>query len=150
MSQNISGYLSKISVIASNTFPLTGVYLQDFADDVDPFEFSELTIADTKMAVNGQLLKWTTANAIPAKISVIPDSYSDIQLALLLEENRAGYGKTDANDVITMVVYYTNGNFVTFNNGYIISGPTASGLSSAGRLKSKTYSFMFENKTGGI
>ncbi len=149
MSQNISGFLSKISIIASNTFPI-GIYLQDFADDVDPFEFSELQIADTKMAVNGQLLKWTTANGIPAKISVIPDSDSDIQLAILLEQNRAGYGKTDAKDVINMVVFYSNGNLVTFNNGFLVSGPTASGLSSAGRLKSKTYSFMFENKAGGL
>lgn len=149
MSQNISGFLSKISIIASNTFPV-GIYITDFADDVDPFEFSELTIAETKMAVNGQLLKWTTANAIPAKISVIPDSDSDIQLAILLEQNRAGYGKTDSNDTINMVVVYTNGNVVSFNNGYIVSGPTASGLSSAGRLKSKTYSFMFENKIGGL
>jgi hypothetical protein len=147
--ENISGFGLIVSVLASNTFPV-GLLLTEFADDSDPFDFPSLQIADKAMGLNGDLIQWAKANPIIVTLNVIPGSYADINLATLLEANRVGRGKTGARDIITLIGTYPSLNVVTLNNGVITDGIPASSVSSAGRLKSKSYSFAFENKTGGL
>lgn len=145
--QDISAFGFRVNLVASNTFP-QGVSITQFADDADPFDTPAIVVADKKMALNGQLVKWSAANPIEATLNVIPGSEDDTNLAILLEANRVGAGKVSAQDVVTATVIYPDGTTVTCSPGAILSGPTASSVASAGRLKSKAYMFAFENKSG--
>ena len=146
--ENISGFGSSASIIASKTFPI-GLYLTEFADDTDPFDIPSIQIADKAMGVNGDLIIWSKPNPINVNISVIPGSFSDINLAILLEANRVGRGKIGARDIITLKLFYPAGNFILLQEGAITDGPPASSVASSARLKSKTYGFTFENRIGG-
>lgn len=147
--QNISGFGLQINLIASVTFPV-GLLLTQFSDDSDPFDFPSLQIADKAMGLNGDLIQWAKANPIIVTLNVIPQSFSDLNLAILLEANRVGKGKQGARDIITMTAIYPNGSPIILTNGVITDGLPGSAVASAGRLKSKSYSFAFENKTGGL
>lgn len=143
--ENISGFGLQINILASNTFPV-GLLITEFADDADPFDLPSLQIADSAMGLNGDLISWAKANPIKVTLSVIPGSFSDINLAILMEANRVGRGKIGARDIITMTGIYPSGSFITLTNGIITDGIPGNAVSSAGRLKSKTYNFSFENK----
>lgn len=144
---DVSGYNLKISLIASNTFPV-GIILTQFADDADPFDIPSLQIADTAMGLNGDLLTWSKANPIKISLSMIPGSVEDNLMSILLEANRVGRGKTGAQDIITLTGIYPSGNFITLINGVITDGMPGNAVASAGRMKSKTYNLAFENKIG--
>jgi hypothetical protein len=146
--QNISGFGLSASIVASKTFPVA-LYMTEFADDTDPVNLPDLQVADKAMGLNGDLIIWSKPNPINTTLSVIPGSFTDINLAILLEANRVGRGKIGARDIITMTVFYPAGNFITLINGAITDGPPASSVASSARLKSKTYGFTFENRIGG-
>jgi hypothetical protein len=146
--QNISGFGLSVNIIASKSFPVA-LYLTEFADDADPLDIPNTQIADKAMGLNGDLVPWSKANPLIVNISVIPESDDDTNLAILLEANRVGRGKTSARDEITLNAVFPSGRFITYLKGAITDGPVASSVSSAGRLKSKTYSFCFENRIGG-
>jgi len=147
--ENISGFGLIVNVLASNTFPV-GLLLTQFADDSDPLDLPSIQIADKAMGLNGDLITWSKANPINVTLNVIPGSYADINLAVLLEANRVGRGKTGARDIITMTITYPSLNVIVLNTGTITDGIPASGVASAGRLKSKSYASSFENRTGGL
>jgi hypothetical protein len=147
--QNISGFGLIVNVLASVTFPV-GLLITQFADDSDPFDIPSLQIADKAMGINGDLITWSKANPIIITLNVIPQSFSDLNLAVLLEANRVARGKTGARDVITMSAIYPNGSPIILTNGVITDGLPGSAVASSGRIKSKSYSFAFENKTGGL
>lgn len=149
MAVNISGFGLVVNVLASNTFPV-GLILTEFADDADPFDIPPLQIADKAMGLNGDLITWSKANPIIITLNVIPQSLTDLNLAILLEANRVGRGKIGARDVITMTATYPNNSPIILTNGAITDGIPGSPVSSAGRLKSKTYQFAFENKLVGL
>lgn len=142
---DISGYGLRIRVLASETFPV-GFDITQFADDTDPFDFPSMQIADSAMGLNGDQISWTTANSIAVSISVVPGSPEDINLGILFEANRAGKGKTPARDNITMIGMYGDDKFITLIKGIISEGMPGNAVASSGRMKSKTYSFRFENK----
>lgn len=146
--QNISGFGLADTIVASKTFPV-GLFLTEYADDTDPLDIPSIQIADKAMGLNGDLVIWSKPQPINLVLSVVPGSFTDINLAVLLEANRVGRGKIGARDLIQMTVSYPAGNFITLTNGAITDGPPASSVSSAGRLKSKSYSFTFENRIGG-
>ena len=141
---NISGFGIQVNLIASNSFPV-GFLINEFADDADPFDLPSLQIADSAMGLNGDLISWSKANPIKITLNVIPGSFSDVNLAILFEANRVGRGKIGARDIITLTGIYPNSTFVTLTNGIITDGMPAKSVSSAGRLKSKSYNFSFEN-----
>lgn len=144
---NITGYGLVVTVKASNTFPV-GFFITSFADDADPFDIPTLQIGDSQMGLNGDLISWAKANPIKISLSVIPNTPADISLGILFEANRVGRGKQGANDIITVNGVYPSGRFITLTNGIITDGMPGDSVSSAGRLKSKTYNFSFENKIG--
>lgn len=141
---NISGYGLTITMLASNTFPV-GVLLTNWPDDQDPLSFPEVDIADGEVGVNGDLIVWSKGAKIPCTISCIPDSPTDLQLAVLFQANRVGKNKIGARDIIQMGVIQGNNNFGTFTNGIIVSGPPFNGVQSSGRMKTKSYGFIFES-----
>jgi Tail fiber protein gp32 len=143
--QNIAGFGLQIQVIASKTYPI-GFNITELADDSDPFDVPSIQISEGVMGVNGDLLTFSKATPILTTVAVFAGGVDDINLGILLEANRVGKGKTSAYDVITLVGLYPNGNYVQMINGIITNGAPGNSVSSAGRLKTKVYSFAFENK----
>jgi hypothetical protein len=135
----------EIVVKGSVTFP-NGFSVTQFADDSDPFDLPDITIADTGMGASGDLVSWSTPVPIDLNISVIPNSDDDANLAILFEANRAGKNKRSAKDVITVTGIYPGGKKITMTNGVLILGAPANSGTSSGRMRSKTYGFRFENK----
>ena len=144
MANDISGFGLRLQIVASNTFP-SGFEVTQFADDADPFDSPALQVRDKAMGINGDLITWSKANPVGASLSVIPNSDDDRNLSVLLEANRVGKGKQSARDIITITAIYPDGSATSFTQGAITDGPPALSAASAGRLKSKTYTFAFEN-----
>ena len=140
---DISGFGFRINLIASNTFP-NGIMVSQFADDADPFDTPSIQIADKAMGLNGDLVAWSAAVPLEITLNVIPDSEDDVNLATLAEANRVSKGKSSAQDKITMVGIYPEGNTRTFSFGRLTNAVPASSIASSGRRKSKAYSFTFE------
>ena len=149
MSNDITGFGSAINLVASNTYP-EGIAITQLADDADPLDMASVKIADTAMGVNGDLVKWSRAITKPLTLSVIPGSLDDINLAILASNNSASQGTINANDIITITVIYPDSSVITFVNGFITDAPFGSSISSAGRLKTKTYGFQFQSVTGAV
>ena len=146
--QNISGFNLSMTILASNTFPF-GLIINQWADDADPLDVPNLQIADSAMGLNGDLIVWSKANPLKLTLDVIAGSFSDLNLAILLEANRVGRGKIGARDVITMNILYPAGNFVILSYGVITDGLPFSKVQSSGRFSAKSYAFSFEQKIGG-
>ena len=142
--QDISATGISLLIKADKTFP-NGFTVTQFADDADPFDLPSLEIAATAMNVNGELVTWSSPQPINPTLNVIPGSEDDNNLATLFEANRAAAGKTVARDIITIVATYPDGSTVTLSNGKLTSGFPGKSIASAGRMKSKAYSFMFQD-----
>jgi hypothetical protein len=150
MTTNISGFGLQAQLVATYTFPF-GVTINDFADDTDPADIPAVQIGDGAMGLNGELVVWTKAVRLDVNLSVIPTSQSDINLQILLDQNRAAQGKLVVPDIITLVLAYpavNGGNtfYVTYTGGKIISGPPSNSVASSARFKTNTYGFIFEGK----
>lgn len=144
MSQDISGFGLRVVVTATRTFP-NGFTVSAFADDSDPFDLPELTIAETGMGLNGDLVTWSNANPINVTLNVIPNSDEDRNLQTLFNANRVGRGKQAVQDVIRLVGVYPDGSRVILTEGKTTSYMPGNSVASAGRIKSKPYNFMMEN-----
>lgn len=144
--QDISGVGLVINLTTSVTFT-TGITLSAFADDGDSINFSEIDIAGANMGLNGDLVTWSKVAPITVPINLINGTTEEQNMAILLEANRVGRGKKSAGDVITMTVVYPSGNSITLNNGRLTKGSPGSSVKAEGRMASKTYTFVFENKT---
>lgn len=143
---DISGTGLSILVRASKTFP-QGILCTKLPDDNEPMDFPDVTIAEYGMGLNGDLVVWTSPQALPFSLSLIPGSEEEQAMAFLLEANRAAKGKKPAKDIITIVVNYPDGHKRVLKTGKIVSGPSGEGVASGGRLKTPTYGFVFENKS---
>ena len=141
---NVSATGIKMRLVASLTFP-AGFDITQFADDGDPLNSENLTIAETAAALNGDLVAWGKPNVIPLTVAVLPDTDEDRNLSILWNVNRIGKNKVAVQDIITLVVTYPNGDQEILSNGVMISGPALNSGSSEGRLKTKEYEFSFES-----
>lgn len=147
MVEHVAGFGSEVRVIASFTFP-TGFTVTQFADDADPFDVPSIQLADKAMGLNGDLVVWGKASPIVVTINVIPETDDDVNLGILAEANRVGRGKPSVRDMITLVKAGPDGKMISLINGIMTDAAPASSIASSGRLKSKTYTFAFENKLG--
>jgi len=145
MSYDISGYGLQLQIVASITFP-AGVTITQFADDADPFDLPSIQIAEKAMGLNGDLIIWAKAQPINVTVSLVPNSPDDINLQILLEANRVGRGKLNIKDDITLTGIYPDNSKITLIGGKITDGMPGNSVASAGRLKSKSYIFTFENR----
>lgn len=149
MVNDITGYGLSVVLTASKTFP-AGIAITQFADDADPLDIAAIKIADTVMGLNGDGIKWSKAVMNPMVLNVIPNSTDDVNLGILANSNRVGQGTNNSQDVITAVVSYPDGLVITLNGGFITDAPFGTGVSSAGRLKTKAYTFSFSSSTGSV
>jgi hypothetical protein len=144
MTQNISGFGETTNIKASNTFS-NGFNFNEYADDADPMDSPDYTVADAGFGLNGHMVFWVKPQGIEVVYNMLPLTPGDINLSILTEANRAGLGKTSAGDIITLVHTYPTGQIITLNNGVIITGNLVSSTASNGRLKTHLYRFRFEN-----
>lgn len=131
-------------VQASKTFP-TGIFITQFADDADPLDLPAVDIAQTGMDINGNLVSWSTPTPQTVTINVLPGSEEDKNLAILFEANIAKKGRRHAGDIITIVASYGDGSTTIARNGKITNGSRGNSAASAGRLKTKAYTFVFQD-----
>lgn len=141
---DISVFGLRVQLNASETFP-SGISITQFADDADPFDTPSMQIRDKAMGVNGDLITWSKATPIAVTIAVVANSEDDDNLSVLFEANRVGKGKQGARDVISLTVVYPDGRTASFTQGVITDGMPSNSAQSSGRLKSRGYSFAFEN-----
>ncbi len=143
--QDISGFGTKATLIFSNSFPV-GMTITQASDDADFVDIPAVTIGEGKMGLNGDLITWAVANGIAFDINVIPNSADDLNLSAAYENNRVGKGKISTRDVVTLIIFYPDGSTVTLTSGKMLVGMPGNSIASAGRMKTKKYSFIFENK----
>ncbi|MDE9446794.1 hypothetical protein KKJ04_14570 [Xenorhabdus bovienii] len=129
---------------ATKTFP-SGIQITQFADDADPLDLPAVDIAQTGMDINGNLTVWSTPTPQTVTMNVLAGSEEDENLSILLEANTAKRGRRPAGDVITLVASYGDGSTTTARNGKITNGSRGNSAASAGRLKSKQYTFVFQD-----
>ena len=143
--KDVSGTGLSVWVKASKTFP-QGILCTAFADDTDPMEVQEVTITESGMGLNGDLVTYSSPQPIQYSLSLIPGTEEQLAMAFLLEANRVAKGKKSANDEITIVINYADGTRTTLTPGRITGGLPMNGVASDGRTKTPTYNFVFENK----
>ena len=139
---SVTGFGIVVTLIASKTFPI-GLPITQFADDADPIMINDVKIADTAMGLNGDLLAWSKAVPLPMTINVIPGSADDVNLQILANANRVGQGKSSANDVVSATIVYPDASVVVLTSGIVTDAAFGRGVSSSGRQKTKSYSFLF-------
>lgn len=144
MTTDVSASGISLIIKASKTFP-QGFTVTQFADDADPLDIPALTLSETAMNVNGELVSWSSPQPIVVTVNLIPGSDDDNNMSILFEANRAAGGRTIARDLITMVSNYPDGSTVTLSNGKMTSGFPGKSIASAGRMKSKAYVFTFQD-----
>lgn len=141
---DISGFGASLRILASATFP-GGFEITQFADDADPLDVPTMVIGNSAMGLNGDLVSWTEANPIPITLNIIAGSEDDTNLEVLFSANRAGKNKASAKDAITLYASYPDGSKTTATVGLCTEFMPTKGIASAGRFKSRPYSFTFEN-----
>lgn len=147
MTTDITGFGTVVTLIATTTFPV-GFQVTEFADDADPLDFASVKIADTAMGLNGDLIAWAKAVPLPMVLNVIPGSQDDVNLSLLANVNRVGKGKSSPYDLITATVIYPDGTQITLTGGKMTDATFGKSISSAGRIKTRSYAFSFERNIG--
>lgn len=133
-----------LRIIASRTFP-QGFTVTQFADDSDPIDIPDVTVSANTMNVNGDLVSASAPAPILMNVAVLPNTEDDQNLNQLINANRAARGRRHAQDVITAVVTWPNGATDSYTGGKIQVGNPGRSAASAGRMKSKTYGFAFED-----
>jgi len=144
MSFDVSGTGFSLTIKFSNTFP-QGIQVTAFADDADPWDAPSLAIATASMNLNGDLITFSSPQALTRTVNVIPGSEDDNNLSIAYEANRVGKGKRSARDVVTIVANWPDGSTETLSQGKMTDGMSGKSLASAGRIKSRSYAFAFES-----
>lgn len=146
--ENVSA--NGLTVILSAIPSYPRLILTQFADDTDPLDIPEIEITGSGMGVNGDLVTWSSPKPIEVALSVIAGSTDDKNLNILFGLNRAGKLKPSTSDIVTLTFIYAGTLAGAFKRAIMIGGrcssySPATGASSSGRKKSKTYKFIFEN-----
>ncbi|MNH12266.1 hypothetical protein D3C79_718020 [compost metagenome] len=146
MSTNISLFGLTVRIVADRTFP-AGFTLTQWADDAPPLESPAIETGAFGIGPNGDMVVWQKPAAISSNFAVVPNSEDDRNLAILHEANRISKSKGIVPmDKITAVLSYQDGRVVTLSQGIIMSGPAAPGGTQDGRLTSRVFGFVFEDR----
>ncbi|EMH0132588.1 TPA: hypothetical protein ACKRXS_001585 [Proteus mirabilis] len=141
---DISATGLSLIIQASKTFP-AGIPITIFSDEGDPLDLPTVNITQTAVDINGNLVSWSSPTPQTVTINVLAGSEEDENLAILFDANTARRGRRPASDVITLVASYGDGSITTARNGRITDGCRGNSVAGAGRLKSKQYTFIFQD-----
>ena len=141
---DISATGLSLIIQASKTFP-AGIPFTTFSDEGDPLDLPTVNITQTAVDINGNLVSWSSPTPQTVTINVLAGSEEDENLAILFDANTARRGRRPASDVITLVASYGDGSITTARNGRITGGCRGNSVAGVGRLKSKQYTFIFQD-----
>lgn len=144
MSVDVSALGIKATLVAAPSYPV-GFTITQFADDGDSLNVPDMTIMQSGMGVNGDLVVWRTAVPCEVDINVIPGTDDCKNLENLFKLNMVQKNKLASKDVITLTIQHPNGKIDILTNGYIIGGKPVQDYTASGRAKTRTFRFMFEN-----
>lgn len=145
MVQDSSAIGVMVRLTASITYPY-GVNFTAFPEDGDVGVTGNTDIAGNASGINGDLIWWKTVAGIEVNIPVIPNTEADSLLEVLFDANRGSKNRYPKKDIIQLVV--TNpitGIAKTYKNGVIKNGAVGNQYGGDGRIKTKTYGFVFED-----
>lgn len=143
--QDTSSIGIAVRLTASITYP-RGITFTAFPDDGDVGATGNTEIGGNASGVNGDLIWWKTVNGIEVNVPIIPNTVEESLLDALFNANRASKNRFPKKDIIQIVV--TNpvtGIPKTYKNGFIKNGTAGYQYGGDGRIKTKTYGFVFED-----
>lgn len=155
MTNIISGNGTTATIQADNglgggTYPWP-IPIDEWAQDVDAIEFSDVPIGDGKKGPNGQMAAWSISETLEVTVAPIVGSNTDRVFQTLFQANRPSQGKSSAQDNITLTIVYPDLiSSLQMTGGIMTSGSPGKGLGSDGKLKTRTYKFKFNNYSGGF
>jgi len=144
---DVSGFGTGITIVALQSFPM-GFNLSQFADDQDPLTAKDISPTGYEMLYDGSLFAFDKAAPVEVAVSVIPGSDDDLNLKILLQSKKSTPKILPLPDITSMVITYPDNGRVILSSGSILSGPVVDSITSAGRKKSNTYTFVFGTVTG--
>lgn len=143
--QDTSSIGIAVTLKASITFP-AGISFTAFPEDGDVGVTGNNEIAGNASGVNGDLITWKTVNGIETNVPIIPNTEEEALLDLLFNANRGSKNRFPVKDIINMVVVNpVTGVTKTYTNGVIKNGAVGYQYGGDGRIKTKTYGFVFED-----
>lgn len=143
--QDTSSIGVAVHLKASVTFP-TGITFKAFPEDGDIGVTGNTEIAGNASGVNGDLIWWKTVNGIEVNVPIIPNTEAESLLDILFNANRGARNRMPKKDIIQIVV--TNpvtGIPKTYKNGIVKNGAVGYQYGGDGRIRTKTYGFVFED-----
>ena len=144
MAVDISAMGIKATILAVPSYPV-GITLTQFADDGDSLNIPDMTIMQSGMGVNGDMVVWRTAVPCEVDVNLIPGTDECLAMENLFKLNMTQKNKVSSKDVLTMTINHPNGKIDILTNGYIIGGKPVQDYSSNGRAKTRTFRLVFEN-----
>ena len=141
---NVSNNNATAHIVASVTFPL-GFDVEVKASDAAAFEFQNIDITSEEMTPNGAVVFWKPPQPLTLTLNVTPGTEECQNLETLFNANRIAANKTSANDVITLVLSYDNGQSVKLTNGHCKNYTPGFTVGQDGRTATKPFSFVFGN-----
>ena len=126
--QDTSSIGVMVRLTASITYP-NGINFMAFPDDSDIGVTGNTEIAGNASGVNGDLIWWKTVNGIETQVPIIPNTVEESLLDALFNANRASKNRFPKKDII----------------GIIKNGAVGYQYGGDGRIKTKTYGFVFED-----
>lgn len=144
MANDISAMGIKAILVAAPSYPV-GIEMTHFADDGDSLDASDMTIMQSGMGVNGDLVVWRVATPTTISVNLIPGTQECDQMENLFKLNMTQKNKVSSKDVLTLSIIHPDGTTHILTNGYIVGGKPLQGYSAAGRAKTRTFTMVFEN-----
>lgn len=142
---DVSAVGISVRLVASVTYPM-GITLTAFPEEGEVGISGDTEIAGNASGVNGDLIWWKTVNGIEVNLPIIPNTNDEALLDVLFQGNRAAKNRFPKKDIIQMIV--TNpvtGVAKTYKNGVVKSGAVGYQYGNDGRIRNKTYGFVFED-----
>lgn len=144
MSVDVSALGIKATLIAVPSYPV-GFTMTQFADDGDSLNVPDMTIMESGMGVNGDLVVWRTAQPCEIEINLIPGTDDCKNMENLFKLNMTQKDKVSSKDILTLSIQHPNGKTDVLTNGYIVAGKPVQDYSSDGRAKTRMFRMVFEN-----
>lgn len=142
---DVSAVGISVRLVASVTYP-QGITLTAFPEEGETGPTGETEIAGHASGVNGELIWWKTVNGIEFNLPIIPNTPDEALLDVLYQGNRAAKGRFPKKDIIQIVVINpVTGLSKTFKNGVVRTGSVGYQYGGDGRIRNKTYGFVFED-----
>lgn len=142
MTISVTGFNTKVSLRASNTFPAP-IVLTQFPGDESAISIEDIEIGQHTGGLE-ERVAWNVYAPIVIDLNIIAGGENDDLLNVLLLANRAEKGKELAQDILTMSIIYPNGRIRTYGDGSIMSGPGGLTVDAERKLKTNLYKFGFD------